>query len=75
METTKKHRRQHCQIAVNRESKGCFLLHTPGQQQREYAGTSEKKNMLKMMWDRVFFDYIGKYRFKTNILNDNGNRV
>jgi hypothetical protein len=55
--------------AVNRESKGCFFyIHLDNNKEVRW-GTSRKKYAAKDVGDRVFFDYIGKYRFKTNILN------
>jgi hypothetical protein len=53
--------------AVNRQS-GCFFyIHLDNNKEVRW-GTSRKKYDAKDS-DRVFFDYIGKYRFKTNILN------
>jgi hypothetical protein len=53
--------------AVNRQSKGCFFyIHLDNNKEVRW-GTS--KSMMPKIGDRVFFDYIGKYRFKTNILN------
>jgi hypothetical protein len=55
--------------AVNRQSKGCFFyIHLDNNKEVRW-GTSRKKYDAKDIGDRVFFDYIGKYRFKTNILN------
>jgi uncharacterized protein YceK len=54
--------------AVNRNSKGCFFyIHLDNSKEVRW-GTSRKKYDAKQIGDRVFFDYIGKYRFKDNIL-------
>jgi hypothetical protein len=48
--------------------KGCFFyIHLDNNKEVRW-GTSRKYDA-KDIGDRVFFDYIGKYRFKTNILN------